>query len=92
MNGWTTLVMGAAGAGLIILSMLPRVGRRRGAAPAAIEERQNRRFDRDREPVTERERVAAGDRATMADDRAPTTPHGSVAASEHRAAPLDDRR
>lgn len=91
MNGWTTLVMGAAGAGLIILSMLPRVGRRRGAAPAAIEERRSRRFDRDREPVAEREPVAAGDHATVADDRATRTPHGSVAASEHRA-PLDDRR
>jgi hypothetical protein len=52
-NGWTTLVMGAAGAALILLSMMPRVGRRRGAAPAAVEREREvaaeRRFDRDRE-------------------------------------------
>src|SRR4051794_2646473 len=33
MNNWTTLVMGAAGGAPIVLSMFPRVGRRRGAAP-----------------------------------------------------------
>jgi hypothetical protein len=41
--------MGAAGIALIVLSMMPRVGKRRGAAPAAT--RDERRFDRDRETV-----------------------------------------
>jgi hypothetical protein len=51
-NGWTTTVMGAAGAALILLSMMPRVGKRRGAAPAATREpAADRRFDRDRETV-----------------------------------------
>ena len=35
MNNWTTLVMGAVGTALILLSMMPRVGRRRGGAPVA---------------------------------------------------------
>src|SRR3954463_5034265 len=42
-NNWTKLVMGAAGVALIVLSMMPRVGRRRGGAPAAT------RHDRDLE-------------------------------------------
>jgi hypothetical protein len=56
-NNWTKLIMGAAGAGLILLSMMPRVGRRRGGAPVAtrrdreLDEPTDRRFDRDREPV-----------------------------------------
>jgi len=58
-NNWTTLVMGAGGAALIVLSMMPRVGRRRGGAPMATRtERVERddtvpagRFDRDAEPV-----------------------------------------
>src|SRR3954471_915570 len=45
-NGWTTLVMGAGGAALIVLSMMPRVGRRRGGAPMATRA--------EREPVAER--------------------------------------
>jgi hypothetical protein len=71
MNDWTTLVMGAGGVALIVLSMLPRVGRRRGGAPVAIrrdrelEEPHNGRFDRDREP------------ATVADER-PTTTRGTL--------------
>jgi hypothetical protein len=57
MNNWTKLIMGAAGAALILLSMMPRVGRRRGGAPIAtrrdreLDEPADRRFDRDREPV-----------------------------------------
>src|SRR3954449_11413790 len=35
MNNWTTLIMGVAGIALIVLSMMPRVGRRRGGAPMA---------------------------------------------------------
>jgi hypothetical protein len=55
-NNWTKLVMGALGAGLILLAMMPRVGKRRGGAPMATrrEEREldeSRRFDRDREPA-----------------------------------------
>ena len=51
-NGWTTLIMGAAGAALVLLSMMPRVGRRRGAAPVATRDPDaDRRFDRDRETV-----------------------------------------
>ena len=45
--------MGAAGAALVLLSTMPRVGRRRGGAPAATrrdrEIEAERRFDRDRE-------------------------------------------
>src|SRR3954453_13943729 len=59
MNNWTKLVMGAAGVALIVLSMLPRVGRRRGGAPVATRRDRDRdldatadpRFDRDRDPV-----------------------------------------
>jgi hypothetical protein len=56
-NNWTKLIMGAAGAALIVLSMMPRVGRRRGGAPVAtrrdreLDQPADRRFDRDREPV-----------------------------------------
>src|SRR3954463_1859444 len=62
MNGWTTLVMGAGGAGLILLSMMPRVGRRRGGAPMAtrrereLDDSRAGRFDRDRDPVAADER------------------------------------
>src|SRR3954468_23241000 len=56
-NHWTTLAMGAGGIALIVLSMMPRVGRRRGGAPMATRtERVERddtvpagRFDRDAE-------------------------------------------
>jgi hypothetical protein len=111
MNDWTTLVMGAGGAALIVLSMMPRVGKRRGAAPAAtreeLEPRRGGRFDRDREPVAERERVAADDRADTTrddpihDDRTATmrrdddgmgAPRGAVAASERHNGTLDDTR
>src|SRR3954469_17213959 len=50
-NHWTTLVMGVGGIALIVLSMMPRVGRRRGGAPMATRaEREpvaDRRFERD---------------------------------------------
>jgi hypothetical protein len=57
-NNWTKLIMGVAGAGLIVLSMLPRVGRRAGGAPVAtrrdrdLEQPRSGRFGRTREPVT----------------------------------------
>ena len=60
-NGWTTLVMGAGGAAAIILSMMPRIGKRRGGAPMTTRNERDepvepaRRFgrdrDRDREPA-----------------------------------------
>jgi hypothetical protein len=72
-NNWTTLVMGAGGIALIVLSMMPRVGKRRGGAPMAtrdervVEADHPRRFGRDRtvEParrdvVAERETTAPG--------------------------------
>src|SRR3954449_785468 len=53
-NNWTTLAMGAGGVALIVLSMMPRVGRRRGGAPMATRtEREpvgERRFERDTVP------------------------------------------
>ena len=59
-NDWTTLVMGAGGAALIVLSMMPRVGRRRGGAPVATRREvvEDDRFDRDRDRTVEREPVA----------------------------------
>jgi hypothetical protein len=85
MNNWTTLVMGAAGAGLIILSMLPRVGRRRGAAPVEtrrereLDEHRGSRFDRDRdrEPVPADEPVTTHRGAIAASER-PTTTNGTL--------------
>lgn len=59
-NSWTKLIMGAAGAGLILLSMMPRVGRRRGGAPAATR--------REREPVATNG-LAATPREGTLDDR-----------------------
>jgi hypothetical protein len=65
-NDWTKIVLGAAGAALVLLSMAPRVGTRRGAAPAAITDGEtvveHRRFGRDR--VVERETVPAGGTGT----------------------------
>src|SRR3954447_617518 len=68
-NDWTTLVMGAGGAALIVLSMMPRIGRRRGGAPMATRA--------EREPVaerrSERETVPSGrttvERGTLEDRR-----------------------
>jgi len=52
-NNWTKLIMGAAGAGLILLSMMPRIGKRRGGTPMATRDEREieseRRFDRTRE-------------------------------------------
>src|SRR3954470_19837465 len=50
MNSWTTLVMGAAGVALIVLSMLPRVGRRRGGAPMATRRDRDRDLDAPADP------------------------------------------
>jgi len=75
-NNWTKLIMGAAGVALIVLSMMPRVGKRRGGAPMATrrertvedDDDRRRRFDRDADMEPARrddirtERVAAGRR------------------------------
>ncbi len=79
-NNWTTLIMGAGGAALIVLSMMPRIGRRRGGAPMAtreerVVEEHPRRFEREPEaveparrdaPVEDRTAVSHG---TLEDDR-----------------------
>jgi hypothetical protein len=68
-NNWTKLVMGAGGVALIVLSMMPRVGRRRGAAPAATRERTTEsRFGR-RNGRVEREPVATSGASALDDDR-----------------------
>src|SRR3954447_18332304 len=60
-NNWTKLVMGAAGVALIVLSMMPRVGRRRGAAPTSTRTRaDDSRLGRNNGAV-ERDRVGALD-------------------------------
>src|SRR3954452_20119096 len=59
MNNWTKLVMGAGGVALILLSMMPRVGRRRGSAPATTTTRtrtDDTRFERN--GTVERDRVS----------------------------------
>src|SRR3954447_13646680 len=61
-NNWTKLVMGAGGVALILLSMMPRVGRRRGSAPATTTTRtrtDDTRFERN--GTVERDRVGALD-------------------------------
>jgi hypothetical protein len=70
-NFWTKVVMGAGGAALILLAMMPRVGRRAGGAPMATRRDEDtvvehRRFGRDR--VVEREPVAPN--GTLDDTRA----------------------
>jgi hypothetical protein len=75
-NNWTKLVMGAAGVALIVLSMMPRVGRRRGGAPAAVRREtvvEDRGFGRDRvverEPVSTNGTTATRDTGTLDDRR-----------------------
>src|SRR5689334_3789767 len=85
-NGWTTLVMGAMGVGLVVLAMMPRVGRRRGGAPMATraerdEIDRDRRFDRDRE--LDRDRIGERDPA------AERVPNGRATTSRDT---LEDRR
>ena len=75
-NDWTKLVMGAMGAALVVLAMMPRVGKRRGGAPMATrhdrdELEHDRRFDRDRDrdrETTPNGRATAG-RGTLEDRR-----------------------
>ena len=72
MNNWTKLVMGAAGVALILLSMMPRVGRRRGAPPAARRAPAPRsRFGRRTAPADDRrvEREPVASNGGTLDDR-----------------------
>ena len=77
-NDWTKLIMGAMGAALVVLAMMPRVGTRRGGAPMATrherdDERDDvearRRFERDREPVEPANGRATTSRGTLEDRR-----------------------
>ena len=69
-NNWTTLVMGAGGAALILLSMMPRVGRRRGGAPVATR--------RDRELERRRARAPLRPRPSPSPTAARPTTHGTL--------------
>jgi hypothetical protein len=74
-NNWTKLVMGAMGAGLVLLAMMPRVGKRRGGAPMATrterdrELESERRFGRDRDPDTVRNGRSTTAHGTLEDRR-----------------------
>jgi len=71
-NNWTTLVMGAGGVAAIVISMMPRVGTRRGGAPRAVREDEPapaRRFDRRSETVAEGEPRPTVTHGTLEDDR-----------------------
>jgi hypothetical protein len=76
-NNWTKLIMGVGGAALIVLSMMPRVGRRRGGAPMATRAERDervepaRRFgrDRDHDGIRDDREVVRDDREVMRDDR-----------------------
>jgi hypothetical protein len=81
-NNWTKLIMGAGGAALIVLSMMPRVGSRRGGAPmttraerddpAAVEPARRFGRDRDRDGIRD-------DREVVRDDHtAATTSRGTL--------------
>jgi len=72
-NNWTKLVMGAGGAALIILSMMPRVGQRRGGAPMTTREERvdgGDRFERDRTVASDRTvEPARRDTGAVSEDR-----------------------
>ena len=68
-NDWTTLVMGAMGVALVLLAMLPRVGKRRGGAPMATRTER----DRDLDAPTERRFGRNRDREPVDNGRATTT-------------------
>ena len=72
-NNWTTLVMGAGGAALIVLSMMPRVGRRRGGAPMATRANASSRSARAASAATARPSSPRARRATNGTAR-PTAP------------------
>lgn len=71
-NNWTKLIMGAAGAALIVLSMMPRIGKRRGGAPMAT------RREREREVETTDERDRRFEREPVSNGRATTSSRGTL--------------
>lgn len=87
-NNWTKLVLGAAGAGLIALSMMPRVGRRRGGAPASVRRKPGIEENRlpGREPAVEDDRLPGREHAV---EREPIVSNGNSAT--RREGTLDDR-
>jgi|SRR5690349_20458916 hypothetical protein len=68
-NNWTKLILGAAGVALIVLSTLPRVGRRREVVDDGTVERRGRFGRRDRVVDEDREPVGATTHNGTLDDR-----------------------
>jgi hypothetical protein len=68
-NNWTKLVLGVAGVALVLLSALPRVGRRDGVNDDRVVERRSRFRRRDRAVDEEREPVGATTHNGTLDDR-----------------------
>jgi hypothetical protein len=71
-NNWTKVVLGAAAVALVLLSMMPRVGKRRGAPPATRREPAGRgRFGRRTAPADDRrvEREPVATNGGTLDDR-----------------------
>ena len=68
-NNWTKLVLGAAGVALVLLSTMPRVGRRERVADDRDVERRGRFRRRDRDADEEREPVGATTHNGTLDDR-----------------------
>ena len=66
-NNWTKLVLGAGGVALVLLSTMPRVGRRREVVADETAGRQ--RFHRRDETVVEREPVGAAQDGPLDDRR-----------------------
>src|SRR4051794_6592994 len=67
-NNWTKLIMGAAGVALIVLSMMPRVGKRSGTDTGGSRQRTTRRDEElveDRRFDSERETAAPNGRASV---------------------------
>jgi hypothetical protein len=77
-NAVTNIILGAAAVALVLLSVMPRVGRRRGAAPAARRAPAGRGRFRDRT-------APAGERET-------TRTNGTREPVAAEGGPLDDRR
>ena len=68
-NNWTKLVLGAAGVALVLLSTMPRVGRRERVADDRDVERRGRFRRRDRVVDEDREPVGATTHNGTLDDR-----------------------
>src|SRR3954452_1990323 len=69
-NNWTKLIMGVAGAALVVLSMMPRVGKRRDTTVATRRDEEiaaDRRFERDRDTVPNGRTTVRQGRGTLED-------------------------